>query len=337
MNIAKRLLGIALGMALGASAAQADDIPTIRIAWGGVPSGAAPLAVLEKPGIALNEGKTYKLQFTHFGSSPPMITAVSTGDVDMAGLAYSSFALAVENAKLDDLRVIADVFQDGVEGYYSTQFMVLNDSPIKTVEDLKGKIVTSNAAGSAVDMALRQMLTKHGLKDKRDYTLVESAFPNMKSQLLNHKVDLISATLPFAADAQLKASARTLFTQKDAIGRSQMIAMTVRESFLKKNHAAVVDFLADSLRELKWYADPAHHEEVVKAVTEFTKTSPELWDSYIFTKGDVYHDEKGLPDLDAFQRNIDTQLELGFLPKPLDIKKYTDLSLVQEAVRQLAP
>ena len=136
-------------------------------------TGAAPLAVLGRSGIAVNEGKTYRLEFTHFNASPPMITAQSTGDIDLAGLAYSSFALAVENAKLTDLRVIADVFQDGVEGYFSTQYMVLNDSGIKAVEDIKGKIVTTNAGGSAVDMALRQMLKNHGLLEKRDYTLVE--------------------------------------------------------------------------------------------------------------------------------------------------------------------
>jgi sulfonate transport system substrate-binding protein len=196
--------------------------------------------------------------------------------------------------------------------------------------------VTSNAAGSAVDMALRQMAKNHGLEEKKDYILVESAFRNMKSELMNHKVDLISATLPFAADPQLQSVAHPLFTQKDAIGKSQMIAMTARASFLQKNRAAVVDFLADSLRELRWYADPANHDEAVKIVSDFTKTPPALWGRYIFTKGDVYHDPAGLPDLDAFQHNVETQRELGFLPAPLDVKHYADLSLVEEAARQAA-
>jgi sulfonate transport system substrate-binding protein len=328
---------MALALLLGVPMARADDVPTIRIGWGGVPSGAAPLAVLGRPGIAENEGKTYRLEFVHFNASPPMITAQSTGDIDLAGLAYSSFALAVENAKLTDLRVIADVFQDGVDGYFSTQYMVLNDGPVKTVEDLKGKIVTTNAGGSAVDMALRQMLKNHGLQEKRDYTLVESAFQNMKSELASHKVDLISATLPFAADAQLQAMAHPLFTQKDAIGRSQMIAMAARASFIEKHRAALVDYLADSLRELRWYADPAHHDEAVKIVSDFTKTPPELWSRYIFSQGDVYHDPAGLPDLDAFQHNIVTQRDLGFLSASLNINSYTDLSLVKEAAKRLNP
>jgi NitT/TauT family transport system substrate-binding protein len=328
---------LAAAAMIGATLAHAEDIPVIHLGWGGVPSGAAPLAVLARPGIAVNEGKTYRLQFTHFNSSPPMITAQATGDIDLAGLAYSSFALAVENAKMKDLRVIADVFQDGVEGYFSTRYMVLNDSGIKTVADLKGRIVTTNAGGSAVDMALRQMLKNSGPQEKRDYSLVESAFRNMKSELANHKVDLISATLPFAADTQLQAMAHPLFTQKEAIGRSQMIVMAARAPFIAAHRAALIDYLADSLRELRWYADPAHHDEVVKVVSDFTKIPPELWSRYIFSKGDVFHDPQGLPDLEALQHNIVTQHELGFLPASLDVGSYTDLSLVRAAAKQLSP
>jgi hypothetical protein len=33
--------------------------------------------------------------------------------------------------------------------------------------------MASNAIGSALDMGLRAMLRRHGLEDRRDYTLVE--------------------------------------------------------------------------------------------------------------------------------------------------------------------
>ena len=102
-----------------------------------------------------------------------MITALATNEVDIALLAYSSFALAVQNANLQDLRVIADEAQEGVDGYYTSPFMVLKDGPINKVEDLKGKVVATVGAGAAVDIAMRAMLKKHGLEDKRDYSVVE--------------------------------------------------------------------------------------------------------------------------------------------------------------------
>src|SRR6267154_2412325 len=68
-------------------------------------------------------------------------------------------------------------------GHYTNQFFVLKDSPIQKVADLKGKVVATNAVGSAVDIAMRAMLRKHGLEDKRDYTVVEAPFPTMKAML----------------------------------------------------------------------------------------------------------------------------------------------------------
>jgi ABC-type nitrate/sulfonate/bicarbonate transport system substrate-binding protein len=332
VKLAKTLLVAAVSLGL-TGAAQADPVK-LRIAWI-VPAGDAPLALLGKPGIAQHEGKSYTLEFTHFTGTPPMISAISAGEIDLVPFAFSSFALAVENAKLTDLRILADCFRDGVPGYYSTEYMVANNSPIKKVEDLKGKVVTSNAAGSAVDIALREMLKKHGLEDKRDYTLIESAFPNMKSELLDHKVDLITAVAPFSQDPQLRAAAHDLFVQKDAIGVSQMIIWAARADFVAKNRAALVDYFEDYLRELRWYWEPAHHDEAIKAVTDFTKTPAALWSGWLFTKGDLYHDPNGMPDLDALQNNIAAAHGLGFVPAALDPHQYADLSLIEDAAKRL--
>jgi NitT/TauT family transport system substrate-binding protein len=336
MKLAKTLLAAAAALsAFGSMGTAQADPAKLRIAWI-VPGADAPLALFGRPGIAQHEGKSYTLEFNHFTSTPTMITAIASGQVDLVPFAYSSFALAVENAKLNDLRIIADGFRDGVNGYYSTEFMVLNDSPIKKVEDLKGKVLTSNAAGSAVDIALRAMLKKHGLVDKKDYSLIETAFPNMKAQLIDHKVDLITGVTPFSQDPQLRAVAHPLFLQKDAIGVSQMIIWTARADFINKNRAALTDYLEDNLRELRWYYDPTNHAEAIKEVTTYTKTPAALWDGWLFTKGDLYHDPAGMPDLDALQNNIAAAHGLGFVPAELDPHKYAELSMVQEAGKRLA-
>ena len=118
-----------------------------------------------------------------FAGTPPMITALANNELEISNLAYSTLGIAIQNAGLDDLRIIADEFQDGVDGYYSQEYMVLKDGPIQKVEDLKGKVVATNAAGSAVDVAMRAMLRKHGLEDKRDYTVIEAPFPTMRAML----------------------------------------------------------------------------------------------------------------------------------------------------------
>ena len=166
----------------------------LRIGWVVAPADSVTLMFV-KPGLAPHAGKTYIPELTHFAGTPAEMTALATGELDCAALAYSTFALGIENAGMKDLRIIADEFQDGVPGYHTNDFVVRKDSPIKTVEDLKGKILASNQTGSAVDMALRAMLAKHHLQDKRDLTIIEVRFPDQKAMLKEGKVDLITAVL----------------------------------------------------------------------------------------------------------------------------------------------
>ena len=237
----KFFLPMILVMMFGDYAKSADPLK-IRLAWAVVPAELSPILFV-KPGIARHVGVTYTVEPIHFAAAPFMITALATGEVDVAPFAYSTIPNAVQNGGLSDLRIIADEFQDGVEGYYTNQFMVRKDSSIQSVDDLKGKIIATNGAGSPVDIALRSMLRKHGLQEPRDLTMLEVQLPQMKAVLMERKVDLIMSVLPFSADPALLDAARTLFTQREAVGTTQMIAWGARSSFLQSNRAAVVDFM----------------------------------------------------------------------------------------------
>ena len=327
------LAAIAASAALGAGPAQSADPVKIRMSWVAPVSNWASM-LLEKQDLAKHIGKSYTVESIRFAGTPPMITAIANGELEIANLAYSTLPLAIQNANMDDLRVIADEFQDGVEGYATNHFAVLADGPIQKVEDLKGKVIATNAAGSAVDIGSRAMLRKHGLEDKRDYTTVEAPFPTMKAMLTEKKVVMIPNVLPFSFDPDLRKISRPLFTSRDAIGVSQFIIWAARKSFIDKNRAAMVDFMEDMLRIERWFLDPNNHDEVAKIAAKVVKGSPERF-GWLFTKQDYYRNPDMLPNLDALQSNIDMTHQLGFIKAPLDVKKYTDLSLAQEAAQRL--
>ncbi len=278
----RRLLLLAAALALLAAPAGADPL-TIRISWVAIVTNMPSILQL-KPGLAQHAGKSYTLEATHYSSTPLMIPALATGDLNIATFAYSSYGAAVAKAGLDDVRVIADELQDGVEGYYSDEYMVKKDSPIRTVEDLRGKILASSGIGGAMDVPMRAMLKKHGLDPLKDLTIVEVGMPNHRAALADGKVDLISSPLPFSMDPGLRAMARTLFTQRDAAGPTQMILWAARAGWLAKNRAAVVDFLEDTIRIRRWYTDPANHDEAIKLVTSFTKEPADHYESWLFIK-----------------------------------------------------
>lgn len=295
--------------------------------------------LFEKPGLARHEGKSYTFEAVRFQGTPQMITALANNELEIADLAFASLAIAVQNAGMDDLRVIADEFQDGVDGYYSDEFFVLKDGPVRSIKDLKGKVVATNAAGSAVDIIMRAALRQNGLDDRKDVTTIEAAFPNMKPTLLSKKADAIPGVIPFAFDPELRAATRVLFTQKEIVGRTQMILWAARSGFLEKHRAAMVDFMEDAIRAARWYVDANNHAEAVEIAARVSKRPAAAFDKWLFRKagqqGDYYRDPNMLPDLRALQDNIDLQHKLGLVKATIDVHKHSDLSIVQQAARRV--
>jgi NitT/TauT family transport system substrate-binding protein len=307
---------------------------TIRASWT-VPVSNWMSILLEKKDLMTHLGKSYVLETTRYTGTPLMVTALANGELDIANLTFSAIGLAVQNAGLDYLRIIADEFQDGVGDYYSQEFFVLKDGPVQKVQDLKGKILATNALGSAVDIAMKAMLRKNGMEDRRDYTVVEAQFPAMRALLLEKKADLVPGVLPFSLDPELRKISRTLFLQKEAIGTTQMAIYAARKGFIEKNRAAVLDFMEDTLRVVRWYLDPANHSEAVAIASRVTKQPPTIFEAWLFTNKDYYRDLNMMPNLDALQANVDEQKALGFLKGDIDIKGHSDLTLISEAAQRL--
>jgi sulfonate transport system substrate-binding protein len=328
----KLVLAAAASALIVASAAHADPLK-IRGSWVAPVSNWASIW-LEKKDLAGHFGQSYVFESSRYAGTPPMITAMAAGELEIGDLAYSTLPIAIENAGMDDIRVVADEFQDGAAGYRADDFQVLNDGPIQKVEDLKGKVVATNAMGSGVDVAMRAMLRKHGLEANRDYTVVEAPFPAMRAMLAEHKVDLIPTVLPFALDPELKKIAHPLFSITDAIGLSQFAMWAMRKPFIDAHRADIVDFMEDSMRIERWYLDPKNHDAAADIASKLTKQPPERF-GWLFTKADYYRNPDMKPALDALQKNVDMTKDLGFVKASVDIKTHSDLSLIEEAAKRL--
>ena len=254
------------------SSAQAADPVKIRVGWIVMPSNLAPI-LFAKAGIGRHNDKSYVLDPVYFSSSSAEITALATEQIDIAAMGFSTLPLAIENAGLKDLRLLADEVQDGNGSGFTLQFMVRRDSNINSVTDLKGKVLATIGIGTGAHTGMLATLQKFGLQDKRDYTVIETPFPTMKGMLKDGKADLIAVTTGFAADPELKSIARTLFTQKDGMGPSALSFWAARSGFIAKNRAALVDFLEDSVRSTRWYKDPANRKEAVEIVAKAIKAA----------------------------------------------------------------
>lgn len=321
---------IAAGSLMISSAATAQT--KIRVGYSVIPIHQAPL-IFGKKSLTKHQGKSYTVDLIHFRGSAHQLTAVAAGELDLAVLAFSTFGGGIVNAR-QDLVALADVAQDGPS--FSSVFGVLDGSPIKAIKDLKGKVLAINAKGGAVDMAARTVLLQNGLKPGFDVTFVEARFGAMGSMLRQKKTDVAVFVAPFWARATSKGGVRPLFYQKDGLGNTQFLLYAAKRDFVKKNRAALVDWMEDYVRGVRWLAQPENRNEALEMTAAFTKRPAKNYAGWAFLKGkDYHHNPDGLLDMDAFQKNVDLLHKLKILRRSIKVADHTDLSLVKEAAARL--
>ena len=246
---------------------------------------------------------------------------------DIATLSPPVFATSLlKNVVPGGMTIISDNFQDGRPGYAQNTFFVLDEPPIQTSRDLKGKKVAINAFGSSVDLALRVKLKKDGIDPRRDLAIVEVAFPNQAAAIRERRVDCGVLLQPFMTIETRKGGLRPLFTGGDALGTYSVVFQVATNDFLKKNSDAVKSFLADYVRGLQWFYAPGNRQKAIEMTAAFTKLPAELIDSYFVTNRDYYRDPNGCVGNDAIQKPIDAMHSEGLIDRPVKIADHVNMS-----------
>ena len=102
------------------------------------------------------------------------------------------------------------------------------------------------------------------------------------------------------------------------------------------HRAVLIDLIEDYVRAIRWYDDPAHREEALQIVADYTKRPVAAYDKWLFLPGKGYYKgPDGLPNVDAVTANIHLQHELGLVKADLDAKNQADLSLLKAAIARV--
>jgi len=324
------LLAIAVVL-LSLGSSRADPLK-LRIEWSVTPQHLTPLIPLLPKSVYRHYGKSYVVEPIRMRGTGPAITALATGDIDIAALSNQGLALAVLNAKLN-CDAIADVLQDHPPNE-SDSFWVRSNSGINRVEDLRGKIIAVNSLGSGDDAAVRVMLAKHGMKSEADYHMVEVRFPAMLPALESGRIDLAFLVDPFSFEAEKRGKFRELFTQRDAIGPQVSVVWVAKTSFIKAHRAVLVDFLEDEIRGRHWLR--THRPEMAQILSKLNKRPASSFASWVMTRKDAtYHSPDMMFDVATLQHNIDQFVKLDALPRTIHVADHVDLSMAKQAAARV--
>jgi ABC-type nitrate/sulfonate/bicarbonate transport system substrate-binding protein len=208
---------------------------TLRIGYGGAAE--EPLWLLiAKPELGKNYGKLYTLDATRFQGSDKRAQAFEAGAIDLAaGGAIGVLFAAAEGVTA---KIIASICRESSRGF-STSYYAKSDSTIKSVADLKGKIVGINGFSTSGHLWLKAALEKNGLSDT-DVTITPVPFSAMQEALAADKIDLGMFPQPFAALLEKDAKVRKIFDAKYGLPFDEELDVIIgKDEFLKKNAVAI--------------------------------------------------------------------------------------------------
>lgn len=305
--------------------------PTIRYASAGVVGpGELETVIFSdwfKANVLKRHGKEYVIETTTARGTPGVATLLAAEQADLGTLAFTSFATLIgTDAVPGGVKAVAEIHRDAVKGYASNPFVVLADSPIKRIEDLKGKSVAVNAFNGSVDIILRIALQQHGLDPKKDVRVVEMPFGNIGPALRQKRVDCGVLAMPFQVDEAKRGGIRTLFDAVGVVPPYPVLFQSARNRFLQTQPQAVRAWLADYVEAQQWIYAPANRQKVVELTADLAKTPAKSLDEYFLTNKDFYRDPNATISAASIQPPVDAMSKLGLLPKPVWVASFVDAS-----------
>ena len=310
--------GVVAALALGAllSSGSAFAQQTIKVGWT-IPAEESKYWMMKRPQEFADLGKKYNIEWVQFQGTAPMTQALAAGALDCATQSVLALALVVQSGNLKASIVAQHVFEK--PGSFSVYWAVKDDSPIKTIADLKGKTMSINTLGSGIYGPMAILLKQAGLDPAKDVKLVEVGFALSEEALRSGRVDSAVMNQPFAARMEAKGGTRKLFSlsqQQDGIVH---ILEACRADFIEKNPELARMYVRDLT--LGMQKALANRDETLKVVNEVMKAPIPVLETYLLKDNDFARDPGAAPNFDAIQKMLDTYVESGMLPKKLDVSE----------------
>jgi ABC-type nitrate/sulfonate/bicarbonate transport system substrate-binding protein len=298
-------------VAAGALVAARADAETLRV---GTPAGAnftfLPARVGADRGAFKAEG--LDVEVTDFGGGAKLQQAIVAGAIDMTVSAGTDLAFSVKGSP--DIAVAA------MGSRPTLGIVVAYDSPLKTVDDLKGKKVGVTTVGSLTEWLMKRLITQQGWpKDAVTLVPVGSDLQSQAALLTTGQIDGVVAPPAFGVQLELAKKARILLSAfdigKDFLGE----AIYASNKLVESNPDAIRRFLKAWFANIAWMR--THKTETIELVRKYTHYAPEVESKEydlvmpIFSPDGKFHPA-------AIQTLAESFVEMGTFDHPPDLAKF---------------
>jgi ABC-type nitrate/sulfonate/bicarbonate transport system substrate-binding protein len=195
------------------------------------------------------EGLTVEL--TRFNNFAPMMQAMTAGSLLVGEMGVAPSIIGLTRG----LPLITPFLSS-----YSTpshpleRIMVMENSPIKTLDDLKGRKLAFLGPGTVPDMLLGALSKRTKIR-KEDIELVPMPAPNMPDALAQGLVDAIFAIPPADTVAEQKYKARTVANATELVPYAGLSTFALKREFTEANPDVAKKLLRACILFTRWIDD----------------------------------------------------------------------------------
>jgi NitT/TauT family transport system substrate-binding protein len=279
----------------------------------------------------------YKGFFKEEGADVTGIVASQGGGTSvrnaMAGVAYGEAnpgAIAVAIQQGADIKIVSD----NVLTIAEFAWMVKKDSPIKTIQDLKGKKIGYTNPRSTSQALAILLLRKAGYKPEDAQLVKTGGFGPMLAALDLDQIDVAAVTEPLWS--KVKDKYRVLITGAEALPPlDNVVGMATGEAIRTRG-----DFIRAVIRARRRAVEfmIAHPDEAGDLVAKDFNITPEVARSAVrnlttsYTQGIPYWGN-GQIHLDGMKRISEVQKSVGAIEGDIDVSKMIDTDFLPNDIK----
>lgn len=220
--------------------------PKTKIKLGYLPVNDLQAFVAEEKGFYAQQG--LEVETIRFAGGPESVRALLAGSIE-GGLVGVQPMFHVAAQSLPIFIVVADALFS--QEYPGDALMVHPDSSIRSVADLKGKLVALNQKGTIIDVFLDAVLYFNKIKvEEISKTFVP--FSQMGPVLAHKQVDAAWSWPPFIAFMKANNEGKILIQGVDFLPYYSIAGIAMRKDFVEKNREVVSRFIKAMVMANRW-------------------------------------------------------------------------------------
>jgi len=299
------LLGSLLGLTL-AQSVQAADLQPLRVA-----NQKQSIKVLLQVAGELKD-VPYEIQFSEFPAAAPLGEALNAGAVDVGGLGDAPYVFALGAGA--PLKVVSITH---MEGRFTTAVLVLKDSPIKTVADLKGKRIVTGRGSIGHFLAIKAIRAA-GLQTS-DVKFIYLLPSESRLLLDNGDADAWATWDPYTTISITQSQARVLVSGNELLTNNLYFAATSQA--IDSKRVQLDDFVARVERAYNWVNH--HPDEYAAAQAKVTGLPVEV---HLAIDKATHMQRVDIDDsiIKGLQDTADIYQQEGIITKKIDVSQGFD-------------